>query len=247
MGCGSSTAGKDALPPVDGKKNKHTAKEMAEIQRQFDSDMDAILNMDSTMAEKRADVKEARRLFLEADKDGSNSIDTNELATILVKLGLEIKKDQVKDYAARFISDFDKDGNNAIEMKEFFKFYTQVFKAEETRKAYAKRISKEVTSKELEAESDALFVKYDADKSGYIDTKELETLLRECLKLELDEKQFKHYVGDMIKKADKSRDKKIDKTEFLNLFRKTLANPELQQKYEEKVQMRYEDGSWKLR
>ena len=54
-------------------------------------------------------------------------------------------------------------------------------------------------------------------------------------------------MGDILKHADKSRDKKIDRKEFLNLFKKCLASPEILKKYEEKVSLRYEDGSWKTR
>lgn len=248
MGCGSSSTA-EHLPPIDSARpRKKVSKDaMNAIQRELDADMDAILNMDNTMAEKRHDVAEARRLFKEADKDGSGSVDAEELITIFIKLGLEIEKSAVKEYAAKFIADFDKDGSNSIEMKEFFKFYTQVFKAEETRSKYAQRIAKEVTTAQVEAESDALFTKYDADKSGYIDKKELELLLRECLQLQLAEDQFKHFVGDILKHADKSRDKKIDRKEFLNLFKKCLASPEILKKYEEKVSLRYEGGSWKTR
>ena len=124
MGCGSSSTA-EHLPPIDSARPRKKVSKYAmnAIQRELDADMDAILNMDNTMAEKRHDVAEARRLFKEADKDGSGSVDAEELITIFIKLGLEIEKSAVKEYAAKFITDFDKDGSNNIEMKEFFKFY----------------------------------------------------------------------------------------------------------------------------
>jgi hypothetical protein len=65
------------------------------------------------------------------------------------------------------------------------------------------------------------------------------------LKLELADEQWEFFAADTLKRGDKNGDGKFDFGEFLNLYKKTLADDQVRGAFEEKVTLRYADGEWK--
>ena len=63
------------------------------------------------------------------------------------------------------------------------------------------------------------FYKFDADKNGYIDVKELETVVKEALGQTLNEAEIK----DLIKGVDTNLDRKLSFAEFIRLKMQTEA------------------------
>ena len=52
------------------------------------------------------------------------------------------------------------------------------------------------------------------------------------------------FAEDTLKRGDKDGDGKFDFHEFLNLWKKTLADDKVRGKFEEKITLRYADGGW---
>mmetsp|Transcript_48509 Transcript_48509/g.155164 ORF Transcript_48509/g.155164 Transcript_48509/m.155164 type:complete len:149 (+) Transcript_48509:156-602(+) len=144
------------------------------------------------------------------------------------------------------LKDFDKDGDLTLDFPEFYKFYYKCMRTEEIRAKYATKLN-DAASADAATLKDAhkAFDKYDKDKSKSIDIKELDKVLRETLKgLDLTEEQWKHYTKDIMARGDKDKSGKLEFEEFYNLYKKTIATPEIRKKYQQKVLLRYEDGKW---
>ena len=230
-----------SIKPKDEPLPEIKKKTSAKVQSDLDKEMDAILNAEEAVALKEEQKKEALAVFKKYDMDGSGKLEVSELHSVMQKLGLDIPEDQFKAYADALMKQYDKDNSGTIEFKEFVKFYSKCLATEEVRAKYAKKLSKEAS----EAAARATFEKYDVDKSGTIDAGELRKCLGALLKLDLSDEQWDFFAADTLKRGDKDGNNTFDFDEFYNLFKKTLADEKVRKKFEEKITLRYKDGSWK--
>jgi len=72
----------------------------------------------------------------------------------------------------------------------------------------------------------------------------LRNLLHDMLRLELTDEQWAFFAEDTLKRGDKNGDGRFDLEEFLNLYKKTLADDAVRGKFEEKIMLRYQNGEW---
>lgn len=231
-------AGGGALPDVHASSKK--------VQSKLDAEMDAVLNASATVELKEEIRKQAKEMFDKMDMDGSGKIEVTEFHGILQKLGMDIPSAQFDLYAKAILTNYDRNiKDNTLDFKEFAKFYSKCLASEEVRKRYAKKLSKDVGGPQLKAAAKAAFAKYDADSSGFVEVGELRSCLTDVLKLELTEEQWAFFAEDTIKRGDKNGDGKFDFHEFLNLYKKCLADDKVRVKFEEKITLRYADGEWK--
>ena len=142
-------------------------------------------------AEQLDEIKQAFDLF---DKDGSNTIDVNELRDAMKALGIYLKKDAVKKMMERV----DKDGNGSIDLLEF-------------QSLMAEKISERNPEEELRK----AFRLYDIDDTGKITFENLKKVADD-LKEELTEEE----ILDMIKEADDDKDGEVSLDEFIKLMKK---------------------------
>jgi Ca2+-binding EF-hand superfamily protein len=71
---------------------------------------------------------------------------------------------------------------------------------------------------------DAVFTKYDTDKSGTLDSNEVFNLINDALKHMKSTRQVtQQEVAQFIAAVDNSGDKKIQKSELYEIFKKVLA------------------------
>jgi len=234
-----------ALPEIKPKSSEPLPeikkKVSAKVQSDLDKEMDAILNAEETVALKEEQKKEAHEVFKKYDMDGSGKLEVSELHSVLQKLGLNISEEQFKAYSDALMRTYDKDNSGTLEFNEFVKFYSKCLATEEVRARYAKKLSKDASK----AAAKATFEKYDVDKSGTIDSGELRNVLGSLLKVQLTDEQWDFFAADTLKRGDKDGNNTFDFDEFYNLFKKTLADDKVRGNFEEKIQLRYKDGSWK--
>lgn len=135
------------------------------------------------------DVKDMFKLF---DKDGDNTLSTDELSKALKSIGvcLTYKEIQVA------IKEITKNKKGKIEFKEFRDFLVRQYK-----------------HKSLEAQARESFRIFDRDGNGTIDRKEL----KHAMKM-LGEDLTDDEVEQMMKEADENGDGKINFDEFLRLW-----------------------------
>ena len=99
--------------------------------------------------EQREEINNAFLLF---DKDGSGTIDVNELKEALKALGVFLKKDEVKEIMIKI----DKDGSGTIDLKEFTSL-----------------MAEQIECRNQEEEIRKVFRIYDDDDGGVITPKNL--------------------------------------------------------------------------
>lgn len=213
----------------------------ASVQKEMDAELKLALNEDI-----KFDQTEAIAEFKKFDKDMSGRLELSELKELFIKMGLQIPAVQFDSYVDALLGHIDKDKNKCVDLSEFLRFYAKVLKSEETRSKFAKKLVKEVSAEEMEANAKLTFENFDVNHDGTIDRSEMAKVLRECLKLDLTDEQWKHYTEDIFQRADKDTSGKLEFAEFLNFYKKCLASAGIRSKYEAKVTMRYQDGSWKL-
>lgn len=80
-------------------------------------------------------------------------------------------------------------------------------------------MSKNFSESDLKAAVDAVFTKYDTDKSGTLDVQEVTNLINDALKHMGSNRQATvQEVNNLIDAVDTSKDRKVDKNELLKIF-----------------------------
>lgn len=217
----------------------------AKQQMTLDAEMEAVLNAEATVALKEEQRKEAQEVFTKFDMNGSGSIEVAEVHSILQKLGLTISEEQFEAYSGVLMKNYDKDRSGKLEYAEFERFYGKCLASENVRRRYANKLTRDAGGSFVKEAAKVAFEKYDADSSGYIEISELRTVLTEMLRLPLSDEQFDFFVEDTMKRGDKNDDNKFDYGEFLNLFKKCLADDKIREKFEDKIKLRYSaENGW---
>lgn len=148
--------------------------------------------------------------FYQFDADGSGHIDAKELETVVKEtVGQTLSDAELQN----LFKQLDTDNNKQIDFNEFVvlmmsNFYDSI------------KISTNLLSTELFNALHDSFYKFDADKNGYIDVKELETVVTEALGQNLSETEIK----ELIKGVDTNFDRKLSFAEFIRLKMETDAS-----------------------
>ncbi|XP_022332297.2 neo-calmodulin-like [Crassostrea virginica] len=159
-------------------------------------------SMDSRMSVDRTDVSfqsitdlalEARSVFDDFDKDKSGHIDAAELGNSLRVFGLNPTMKEIYD----MINEVDKNGNGTIEFDEFLAFLKRSYRKPD----------------EIKLDLKKAFRILDINGDGFITREELQKVLTKMGET-LTEKE----VDEMMEKADKNGDGKIDYEEYVDIM-----------------------------
>lgn len=110
---------------------------------------------------------------------------------------------------------------------------------EKAKRKTVKHIKKRALSDREKVAARMCFDRFDKDKSGTIDARELQSIIGELLEVKLTPDEFDSLTADVIKRGDKDGDGVIEFAEFANFYSKCLANEELRHGYVEKLEKRY--------
>ena len=91
-----------------------------------------------------------------------------------------------------------------------------------------------------------LFAQSDKDSSATLDKAELSSLLRSELKdvsLQMGDAAWEDFIADVISRGDKDANGTWDVDEFANFYTKCISSPEMMQRYEQKVLLRFQESS----
>lgn len=138
-------------------------------------------------------IAEAKSVFDEFDKDKSGEISALELGTALRLLGLNPTEKEIQD----LIDEIDKNGNGMIEFDEFMAFLKKSYKKPD----------------EVKTDLKKAFQVFDLNGDGFISREELQKVLTK-----MGEKLTDKEVDEMMKKADKNGDGKIDYDEYVDMM-----------------------------
>ncbi|CAG5122506.1 unnamed protein product [Candidula unifasciata] len=142
------------------------------------------------MAAQKLSNNEMEQLFKKADKDGNGYLSVAELKFLLQQ------------------------GNKNITETEFNELFTLMDSGAGDKKiSYEEFCAGLKKLEEFVEECRQLFVQHDADKSGFLDRKELKKVFEEC-KFKFTDTE----IDEIFKSADPSGDNKISCEEFLNAF-----------------------------
>ena len=215
----------------------------------FESNLETIMEESGLTDEETAAAEKA---FAAADRNGDGSLQISEFRRLLTDIGIVLTPQQFRAYCQCFFAKLDTDGSASLDKDEFIEFYKKCAASEELRKKYVRHVQRMVARKEEGKTQEkeramSLFLAYDADGSGSIERKELTTLLKDLLQIQLSREQWKFFVDQTFAKADKDGSGSIDFDEFWPLYRKCLASPEVQAHFGDKVVLRYgKQGEWYL-
>ena len=143
--------------------------------------------------EQLEEIKLAFDLF---DKDGSGSIDINELRDAMKALGVYLPRDKVKS----LMKEIDTDGSGSVEFDEFLNLMKDKLK-----------------SRNQEEELRKTFRIYDEDDSGKISFEDLKRVAQE-----LDAKTTDDEIQGMIDEADRDNDGLVTLEDFLRIMKKAI-------------------------
>jgi len=140
-------------------------------------------------------IEKCQQAFNTFDRDGSGTIDTQEMKLLLEAIGEAPTEEEL----FRFMTDVDEDGTGEIEFAEFLK-------------AFEKQRG---GAQELKDELDILdaFVALggEPDKTGFVDNQRLIHVVRDEFSMTL---KIERYIDEL----DKDKDGKLNYTEFSALF-----------------------------
>ena len=170
----------DASGTLDLAEFKAVVAEIRDFQSVDDEDEDsgavpaAAAAAAETVASGASDDDDAMvRAFNKYDADGSGTIDSKELVSVLREIGMEMDLAIV----TKVLEGYDDDNSGALDMDEFRKIVAELrqYQAEQGIQAPAAPAPAPAPADEIEM----VFQKFDADRSGTIDPKELTKMLRE--------------------------------------------------------------------
>lgn len=147
-----------------------------------------------TKSEDEQILEEAFNLF---DKDGSGTISTSEFGMVLRAIGLNPTDKEIET----FVDQLDTNKSGRLEFNEFRVFYND----------YKKK------HKNSQEAIENAFKLFDKDDNGYIEAKELKSILSRCGQKISDEE-----VQEMIAVADVDKDGKINYKEFAKFICKPV-------------------------
>ncbi|EDW84951.1 uncharacterized protein Dwil_GK18988 [Drosophila willistoni] len=142
--------------------------------------------MSELTEEQIAEFKEAFALF---DKDGSGSITTRELGTLMRSLGQNPTEAELQD----LVNEVDVDGNGEIDFNEF-----------------CGMMAKQMRETDTEEEMREAFKIFDKDGDGFISPAELRYVM-----INLGEKVTDEEIDEMMREADADGDGMINYEEFV--------------------------------
>jgi Ca2+-binding EF-hand superfamily protein len=148
-------------------------------------------------------VKKLQKLFDKFDKDGNGSIDRNEIAHLLQSV-YRPSREEFKS----LLTLFDKNNDGRISEKEFTTIVIELIKRSKNRDCEFSFNPKRVS------EVAAKFKELDKDKSGYLDHKELEVLIKHLVPIP------RKVLEDFINIFDSDKDGSISFDEFVNMIMK---------------------------
>jgi Ca2+-binding EF-hand superfamily protein len=169
----------------------------------------------------KMEIYELKRLFDTFDLDASGSISLNELRTALKNLGEYT--DELK--LLRLLQEADSDGSGDIDFAEFSNIvlslrtdaetsiFTQIIKKHKTMVQFCNFTRDKLLKMRKE------FDRFDADKSGQIDVKELEAALRN-----LGEYKNQKQVDEIMAQADVDKSGSIEFVEFCLIIHAMAKN-----------------------
>ncbi|XP_064621637.1 calmodulin-A-like isoform X2 [Lineus longissimus] len=135
--------------------------------------------------EQIAEFKEAFSMF---DKDGDETITTEEIGGILRSLGQNPTEAELWD----MVNEVDEDGNGEVDFSEFLIM-----------------MSNNMKKSDSDAELRAVFNVFDVNNSGYITSEELGNIMSS-----LGERMTDEDIEDMLREADLDGDGKVSYAEF---------------------------------
>jgi len=148
-----------------------------------------IVIMDLLGELQRAEFKEA---FDEFDKDGSGSISTKELLHVMRSIGQNPTEDEINE----LVMESDMNGDGTLQLNEFIEMMK-------------KKSSESDQTEELRM----AFHMFDRNKDGYVDAKELKSLLTT-----MGERLTQEELEEFMRLADMDGDCKLDYEEFAKVM-----------------------------
>eukprot|EP00241_Pyramimonas_parkeae_P006745 CAMPEP_0114247646 /NCGR_PEP_ID=MMETSP0058-20121206/13135_1 /TAXON_ID=36894 /ORGANISM="Pyramimonas parkeae, CCMP726" /LENGTH=338 /DNA_ID=CAMNT_0001360969 /DNA_START=352 /DNA_END=1368 /DNA_ORIENTATION=- len=235
-----------------------SSEEVASMQRQLDQDMEKLLSSGSSAAHNTCtlsddDKRAAINYFDQVEKASkSKAVEVGEILDVFKQIGLDLSPEQFEEYVTAMLRLADKStrGQRMVSRTEFAALYHSVMQSEDLKRQYLAKLQKEVKhlhEEEIVAKAKEVFSKYDKNKDSQVSVHELLPIMKDNLDLpELSEQQWQVFVSDALKRGDKNNDGNLDFKEFLNFYRKCLADPHMKAKYQQKIVMRFREGSWQL-
>lgn len=161
--------------------------------RNLDKESSMPMDLSNICSSKNAKalVVEAKSVFREFDKDKNGVICAQELGTALRMLGLNPTMKEVQN----MINEIDQNGDGMIDFDEFLAFLKRSYKEPD----------------EVKMELKKAFQVFDLNKDGFISRAELQSVLTK-----MGEKLTEKEVDEMMEKADKNGDGKIDYEEYVD-------------------------------
>jgi Ca2+-binding EF-hand superfamily protein len=229
-----------ALPSINEQGSGHIAKKGSMTKEAYARQQDENRKMLSFEKHFKKMRKEAKKVLMELDADGTGSIEKKELPAVFEKLGLNLGHDELKKFIARFWADFDNDASGSLDFDEFYLFYEKVLADQHGIEDYVKETQKKLT-KQVKREAKKCFSKYDADGSGYIDQNELKRLMSDLgfEKKGLSGRQIDDLVEHVLGAGDKDSDGTLDFHEFLRFYRKCLSTKAKRKEWKNRATERY--------
>jgi len=189
-------------------------------------------------------VNQAREAFFMFDVDGTGELEMDEFKKVLESVGVTFDV-QSWEGVVKELSEACDDGNrdNKVTFDEFLHFFRKFLSNDGDKSKLKKKCNRKLSKRETE-EAHARFESLDKDGSGTLDKAELRPLL-DSLNVSLGEEQFAHLVENIIAKGDGQaegeKDGVLDFKEFLYFYKRCLRSADAQQKWEEKIAVRYQN------
>lgn len=126
-----------------------------------------------------------------------------------------------------------------VSFDEYLQFYRRFLCSDESVVSLKKRVKRKLSKAESEI-AQQKFAALDKDNSGTLDKAELKPLIQ-SLNVSLTDEQFNHVVANVLEKGDGNNDGVLDFEEFLYFYKRCLRSSDACKKWEEKLQVRYQD------